>query len=128
MIHVVRFKTDLFDVSKEPENPINPIGGVSLLEWLQSEIQSRFALDMTDIGSEDWGWYFYAELDGRDYMLGASTDPEDKDREWVLQIDKHRTFMEKLLGKAKMTADDPMVAKVMALVAAEPGFRNVTVD
>jgi hypothetical protein len=38
MADVLRFTTALFDVSKERENPINPIPGESLLLWLKDKV------------------------------------------------------------------------------------------
>ena len=40
MAHVIRFRTDKFDVSKERPNPINPIPGESLLLWLRERARS----------------------------------------------------------------------------------------
>lgn len=127
MAIVIRFTTDLFDVSRERENLINPIYGESLLVWLRERIGGAHAL--TPPEAEDWGWYSMIDWHGRQYLIGSSaSDEEDGLREWVLQIEKMRSFSEKLLGREKMTADDPCAAHVQALLASEPAFRQVTLD
>ena len=127
MAVVIRFTTDLFDVSRERENPINPIYGESLLLWLGERIGSTHAL--TPPEAEDWGWYSMIDWHGRQYLIGSSaSDEEDGQREWILQIEKMRSFSEKLLGREKMTDDDPCAAHVQALLAAEPAFRGLSRD
>ncbi len=127
MAVVIRFTTDLLDVSRERENPINPIYGESLLLWLGERIGSTHAL--TPPEAEDWGWYSMIDWHGRQYLIGSSaSDEEDGQREWILQIEKMRSFSEKLLGREKMTDDDPCAAHVQALLAAEPAFRGLSRD
>ena len=105
----IGFKTSKFDVSKEDENPINLIYGQSLLIWLEKEVSDELSFDEPD--AEDWGWYSLLEWKGREYLVGATAYFEDGDDptselEWVFQVDKHRSFTEKLLGRQKMTVTD----------------------
>ena len=44
MAKVIHFTTDLFDISKEDENTINPIHGQSLLLWLNDKIHNSYDL------------------------------------------------------------------------------------
>jgi hypothetical protein len=37
----IHFKSRLFDVAREPENPINPIRGTSPLEWLRAHVPAH---------------------------------------------------------------------------------------
>ena len=109
MSQVIHFKTSLFDVSKEKENPINPIYGISLLEWLKKELKGK--LEITEPGAEDWGWYSELEYEGNNYLIGACAYFEEGDDpaaglEWVFQVDKYRSFKEKLFGRNKMTEAD----------------------
>jgi len=55
MKEALYFKTSLFDLSKEIENPINPIYGISLLNWLRKELKDT--IEITEPEAEDWGWY-----------------------------------------------------------------------
>jgi hypothetical protein len=62
-------------------------------------------------------------------MLGASaSDEEDGQREWILQIVKHRTLKERLLGKEKMTARDECAVYLRQLLESEDAFTGVSVD
>ena len=127
MAVVVRFTTDLFDVARERENPINPIYGESLLRWLGERIGGAHAL--TPPEAEDWGWYSMLDWQGRQYLIGSSaSDEEGGQREWILQIEKMRSFSEKLLGREWMAQDDACAAYVQALLAAEPAFRGISRD
>ena len=127
MAYVIRFNTRMFDISKERPNPINPIPGESLLLWLRERARADVTLSAPD--AEDWGWYCSVAWKGRSYMLGSSaSDDDDDDREWILQIEKHRTVTEKLLGRAKMEKDDECAKYFERLLEGEPNFRGVSVD
>lgn len=134
---VIRFTTTIFDVSKERPNPINPIHGESLLLWLAQKLEGR--VEVPQPQTEDWGWYADIEWNGRAYTLGASASSEDGEdnadpdpgkapREWILQIVKHRSLKERLLGREKMTPDDPCAAELHRLLESEAGFSNVQRD
>jgi hypothetical protein len=124
---VIRFTTSLFDVTKERPNDINPIYGESLLLWLAERLKGQTAVPKPQ--TEDWGWYVDIDWKGRPYMLGASASEEENgQREWVLQVVKHRTLKEKLLGKEKMTADDECSAHLMQLLKSEKAFSEVSID
>jgi hypothetical protein len=128
MARVLRFYTTAFDVSRERPNPINPIPGESLLLWLRE--QAKDAIEVSEPAAEDWGWYSSAEWKGRKYLLGASASDEEDNgqREWVLQIDKHRSLAEKLSGRATMGQDDECAQYFQDLIEHEASFQNVSVD
>ena len=124
---VIRFTTKLFDVTKERPNDINPIYGESLLLWLADKLKGQ--VTVPEPQTEDWGWYVDIDWKGRQYMLGASaSDEENGQREWVLQIVKHRSLKERLLGKEKMTARDECAAYLRQLLESERAFSGVSVD
>jgi len=124
---VIRFTTRLFDVTKERPNDINPIYGESLLLWLADTLKGQIVVPEPQ--AEDWGWYVDIDWKGRQYMLGASaSDEEGGQREWVLQVMKHRTLKERLLGKEKMTAEDECAAHIHHLLTSEKAFSDVSVD
>jgi len=121
----------MFDVSKERENPINPIFGESLLKWLKVEIGSEF--ELTEPDAEDWGWYSYISWNGRKYMLGASTyfaegDDPKSELEWIFQIDKQRSFKEKLLGREKLNNSDDCVLFLKSKLESEPQINSVSFE
>lgn len=124
---VIRFNSKMFDVSIEPENPINPIRGSSLLAWLRERMPQGSA--MSEPAAEDWGWYSHLDWHGRTYLIGSSANEEpDGDHEWVLQIEKSRSLRERLLGRAKMTDSDPCFQYLRDLMAKEPSFANLMVE
>ena len=126
MTCVIRFTTDMFDVSKERPNPINPIPGESLLTWLGEKAQPR--VQLTEPAAEDWGWYSFVDWQGRQYLIGASASEEEADREWILQIEKQRTMKEKLLGREAMSQDDECALFFLSLLKSEPAFKGVSTD
>ena len=126
MARVIRFTTDKFDVSKERPNPINPIPGESLLVWLREQAKPRAQVSEPD--AEDWGWYSFVDWDGRQYLLGASASDDEREREWILQIDKQRSMKEKLLGRETMAADDDCATFFQGLLEREPAFKGISVD
>jgi len=124
---VIRFRTTLFDVSREPENPINPIRGVSVLEWLRKRVPSELAMSSPE--PEDWGWFSSVDWRGRLYMVGAcANESADGSHEWLLQFEKSRSFKERLLGQGKFASDDPCLAYFQALVTKEPAFAEVSTE
>ena len=127
MAAVIRFTTNAFDVTREHPNPINPIYGESLLLWLAQRLKGHLHIPRPEC--EDWGWYTDIDWRGRSYMLGASsTDEENGEREWILQIVKHRTLKERLLRKEKMATDDECAEFFRKLLEAEPAFTSLSVD
>jgi hypothetical protein len=120
----------MFDVSKEKENPINPIYGISLLTWLKSELAGKIEISEPD--AEDWGWYSELEFEGSNYLIGACAYFEEGDNpkdqiEWVFQVDKYRSFKEKLFGKNKMSASDSCFVYFKTLLEENPNFSEVQI-
>jgi len=124
---VIRFSTSKFDVSAERPNPINPIPGESLLLWLRERASPKLVVSEPD--TEDWGWYSFVEWNGRRYMLGSSASVEEAgEREWILQIEKRRTFKERLLGRERMLKGDQCAQFFQNLLEQESTFKEVSVD
>jgi len=127
MTVVVRFNTKMFDVSRERPNPINPIAGESLLIWLRDRLRPTYQVSEPD--AEDWGWYSHIEWAGTNYMLGSSaSEPDDDEREWVLQIVRSKSLKERLLGRGNATPSDPCVTHIVKLLSGEQGFHSVQVE
>ena len=121
----------MFDVSKEKENPINPIYGVSLLEWLRNELKNKMLISEPD--AEDWGWYSELQYEGNDYLIGScaffeqGTEPT-AELEWVFQVEKYRSIKEKLLGRNKMSPTDGCFLFFKELFEKHPNFTEVQID
>jgi len=130
MSQAIHFKTSLFDVSKEKENPINPVYGISLLEWLKESLEGK--LEITEPDAEDWGWYSELEFDSNNYLIGSCAYYEEGDEptqevEWVFQVDIYRSFKEKLLGKNIMTETDSCFLFFKELFENHPDITDVQV-
>jgi len=127
MAKIIRFTTDLFDISKEDENPINPIYGQSLLLWLANKIPNVYNFTTPDY--EDWGWYSDINWEGRTYIIGSSClEEENSNYEWGLQIIKQRSLFEKIFNKEKMTEEDKCFLYFKKLIESEPNFKNIEVE
>ena len=130
MDQAIHFKTSMFDVSKERKNPINPIYGISLLEWLREELNDQ--LEIAEPYAEDWGWCSEVEYEGSHYLLGACAYFEEGDDptseiEWVFQVDKYRSLKEKLLGKNKMSTSDGCFVFFREVFLRHPSIKEVEV-
>jgi len=124
MAKIIRFTTDLFDISKEDENPINLIYGQSLLLWLKDKIQNSY--DFTTPDCEDWGWYSNINWEERTYIIGASClEEENSNYEWVLQIIKQNSLFEKIFNKEKMTENDECFLYFKKIIETESSFKNI---
>ena len=131
MHHIITFKTAKFDISKERENPINPIYGHSLLDWLKDITKEKVEISEPD--AEDWGWYSYLKWEGRDYLIGASVHYEKyqlykSELEWVFQVDKQRSFIEVMFGKEKMRKDDPCLLFFKSIFDSDSEFKEIEIE
>jgi len=129
MAQIISFSTGTFDVSKETPNPINPIFGEGVLNWVRDKL-SGTPYQASRPETEDWGWYITVEGNGATYMVGASGQPERPapDMDWIIQVHKERSFKDKLTGRNKMTQDDPFVALLERFIRGEHAFRNISVE
>ena len=128
MAHLVTFKTAKFDISRETPNPINPIAGESVLHWLRT-LLGTMNYRCTPPDTEDWGWYMDVHGDGASYLVGASADAESRGSvEYVIQVHKVRSLSDKLLGRNKMGADDPLFGLIERIVRSDAAIVDVSVE
>ena len=129
MARLISFSTGKFDVSKETPNPINPIFGEAVLNWIRERLADT-PYKASEPDTEDWGWYITVEGNGATYLVGASGDPEPPapDVDWTIQVHRERSFKDKWTGKNKMTSDDPLVTLLESFVRGEPAFRNISIE
>jgi hypothetical protein len=125
MAHVISFITSRFDIAAEKPNPINPIAGQSVLLWLKAELL-RADYQVTEPDAEDWGWYMDVQDADAAYLVGASADAEGP-LEWTVQVHKHRSMTDRLLGRNKMAADDRLSALIERLVRADAVMQQISV-
>jgi len=120
MHYVISFESNEFDLNNEEENPINPIKGKSVGEWM-TELLRKDGVQVTEVDAEDWGWYTYATYKGNKYLvgfIGLPSETTDEAPEIMIQIDKSRSFVESILGKNKMTENDSFLALVQSHIAS----------
>ena len=129
MPHLISFTTTKFDASKETPNPINPIAGEGVLKWVREELV-KTGWEVSDPDAEDWGWYMIAQRSGTSYLVGASGEIEGdtSPTDWIIQIHKQRTFLQKLTGKNKLADSDPLSDEIEKLVRQSHEFKSVDVD
>jgi hypothetical protein len=131
MPHVFHFKSAKFDLTKEPPNPINPLGGQGVLFWLRDHL-SGSGFTASEPGAEDWGWYIDVMGAGQKYLVGASADAHEpivgETVEWAVQVVKSRSLKDNLFGKNKQTEDDPLAALIESLFRAEPEICELEVE
>lgn len=136
MAHTITLKSARFDPAAEAPNPINPIAGQALLLWLRARLVGA-GWTVSEPAAEDWGWYMDVSRDGATYLVGASGEaeppdgaaaPSGREIEWVLQVERHRTLGDKLLGRNRLGANEPLTAALQQWLRAEPDMRDVEVD
>ena len=129
MAYVICFRTARFDISGETANPINPIAGQSVLNWLRQEL-AQHNFQSTEPGTEDWGWYIDVQAGGASYLVGASADAEERAAlvEWTVQVHRSRSLRDRLFGANKMTPDDPLATLVERIIRADAAIEVTSVD
>lgn len=113
MAHVIEFRSTTFDSTAEPENPFNPIKGHTLGVWLQTELEKR-GVPSSKVEPEDWGWYSEVVHLGRTYLLGFIE--YDEDDQFAIQVERHRSLMEKLRGRGRMAPTDELSGLIQAIL------------
>jgi len=125
MASLIQFDTAKFDFANEPENPINPIPGESVLRWVKEVLGHDFAIG--EPATEDWGWYCDVTKDGVVYLLGASAEPND-DGSWhvMVQVEPHRSMMDRLTGKK--APHDALAPAIAEAAHEDPAITNVELE
>ncbi|MBI1493648.1 hypothetical protein [Halocynthiibacter styelae] len=105
------FNTDSFRDARDKveENP-NEIEGYNLTTALKGALEAEHFI-CEEVFAEDFGWAFYAFRDEQKYFITASVDPEDDQVDFGffanINVDKTRSFWDRLRGRNKMLDDDP---------------------
>lgn len=132
MIIDITCKTDRFNLSVVGSDFINDCCfGEDFSRWLVSAL-SEAGVDADVICMEDFGWANQAHYQGVSYLMCiVGNSDEDPGRpnygEWHVMLERSRTFTQKLLGKNKISANDPIVGKVTGVLRAAE-FADVMVE
>lgn len=127
MHYIVTFETNLFDLNSEKENPINPIHGLSVGEWIVPLLKDR-EVNSSPIEPEDWGWFLNAEYKRHRYMLGfiaLESENDGENLEVIIHVDKKRTLLERILMKNKMQKNDELLNIVEVLSSQIPNVSKL---
>lgn len=132
MAHTISFRTTLFDPSVEPENPYNPIAGQSALVWLRASVLGD-GYQTSEPDCEDWGWYIEVQVADASYTVGATCfleddEPAEEALDWMIQIDKHRSFGDTLRRKNAMASDDGLAQTIFDALDANAAFEDVELE
>ena len=129
MAILISFTTKKFDASKETPNPINPIAGQGLLSWLRKELV-KASWQVAEPDAEDWGWYMMTQKSGASYLVGASGEISDgtPTTDWIVQIHKKRSLLEKLTGRNEQTDDDLLAGEIASIIRRDASFTKVVVE
>ncbi|MCC4610741.1 hypothetical protein LL963_01285 [Xanthomonas campestris pv. esculenti] len=132
MIIDITCKTDRFNLSVVGSDFINDCCfGEDFSKWLVTAL-SEAGVNADVICMEDFGWANQASYQGVSYLM-CVTGSSDKNPgrpnygERHVMLERSRTFTQKLLGKNKISANDPIVGKVTGILRAA-GFAGVTVE
>lgn len=132
MLVSVTCKTDRFNLSVVGDEFINDCCfGEDFSKWLVSAL-CETDVDAGVICMEDFGWANAANFEGASYFLAVGGHSyEDASRpnygEWRVVLQRHRTLMQKILGKNKMVGTDPMIGKVEQVMKSA-GFADVATE
>ena len=126
-LHIL-FRSNRFNLSKVGEHFINPCCfGEDLAAWLRPKLAVK-NIETATPNQEDWGWELPAKCEGDFYYLcvsGNADNPGNDEGEWRIVVEKRRSIWERLTGRGKIAADDPLVRLVEETLSQEPVIRNV---
>jgi len=126
----ILFETSRFNLSKVGEHFINPCCfGEDLASWLRTKLGDEH-VEAAQPYQEDWGWELPVTHGSDAYYLCMSGNPSDSgtnkdDGEWRIIVQKRQSIWQRLTGKRKITADDPLVRLIEGIPSGEAAIRNV---
>jgi hypothetical protein len=131
IVHIT-CRTDRFNLSVVGPDFINDCCfGEDFSAWLVQEL-SASGVTADVLCMEDFGWANQAEHEGTVYLMNVAGTPENdlvkpNYGEWHVLLERHRTFIQRLLGKNKASRTDPIVGKVTGVLRAA-GLEAVAVE
>ncbi len=128
MVWLYEFSSTRFNPADEPPNPINPFAGYGLLQWLGETLaQTDFNVSLPP-EAEDWGWYIIASSPPASYLIGAADQSIDDQGkvEWAIQVYRERSILDKLLGRNKLSANEPILLAIQTILDTTPEIEMVS--
>lgn len=124
--------TARFNLSRPGPDFINPCCfGEDFSTWLVQALIDH-GVDADLICMEDFGWANTATLGEATYLMcvggNSAEDPARPDYgEWRVMLERHRTLWDRIRGRNKDAATDPIVG-IIVRVLEEAGFERVRVE
>ena len=123
MIVTITCSTDQFNLSVVGADFINDCCfGEDFSRWLVAALGSQ-GVEADVVCMEDFGWANTAMVAGASYLMcvggvvdGDSSHPNRG--QWRVMLERDRTLMDRLLGKNKISAADPLVQKIAHILTA----------
>jgi hypothetical protein len=103
----------------------NGIGGYELAITLKATLSANGFL-CNEVFDEDYGWAFEATSNDIGYFISASVDPVDDETASRhkffanINVDKDRSFMDKLKGRNKLTVEDKAIVLIRCALETHP--------
>lgn len=129
MEKLIRFNTKKFNTTEVKAHFINEICfGEDLAKWLGEKLD-KLGYMVTIPDQEDWGWYMHANKDEVKYFFcfGVASDETGRvaDGEWVVAIEKKRSFWNKLLGKDQLSGNDEIIQEIINVLKGDTEISNI---
>lgn len=118
--------TDFKDDPATLQRNVNGLGGHALACWLIAGLNKAGCRAGED-WPEDHGWDFSIEHEGATYLCVCCIEPDQPEAGTVI-IDKHRSLMDRLLGRNKLAPDDRVTHTVERLLRTCPGISHVGIE
>ena len=105
--------------------------GEDFSSWLVKALRAT-GVEADVICMEDFGWANYAVWHGVRYLVSVAGSPDKPGNpanhgEWHVMLERQRTLIQTLLGKGKITLDDPLVG-IVHRILHEGGFTAVRIE
>lgn len=109
---------DFVDSPAERSQRINEdIGGAALASWLSAQMQSA-DFKVKGPWPEDHGWDFDIVAGNASYICVCTIEDGTDEREACVQIVRRTSFVDRLFGRKRLSADDPVLSAVLTILEA----------
>ncbi|MCE3602188.1 hypothetical protein LXA47_00985 [Massilia sp. P8910] len=132
MMVSVTCHTDRFNLSVVGKDFMNDCCfGEDFSNWLVSAFRA-VGVEAEVLCMEDFGWANTVRFGGSSYFVcvgGYSHQDSSRPNygEWGVLLERRRTLIQKILGKNKMSATDPLV-RIVEQILIDEGFADATIE
>ena len=127
----ILFRSNQFNLSKVGQHFINPCCfGEDLAGWLRQELPST-GIEASTPYQEDWGWELPVRLGADSYHLcmSGNADCQGSDvGEWRIIVQKRQSLWDRLMGRGRITADDPVLKLLEGILSKQANVEDVHLE